>query len=111
LAEINGLTARIAKMLLIEFIREDLFLLTAFGAGANERFQVLMAFKAWTVLWCGHSLLLWARTGSAAAGRRSLSGHSTGIGRMGLFNPGVLAAARAIRRIAAVIQEFAFFFT
>jgi hypothetical protein len=111
LAEIDGLAACIANMILFEFIRENLFLLTAFGACADERLQMLMAFKAWTVLGCGHSLLLWARTGSAAAGRRSLSGHSTGIGRMGLFNPGVLAAARTIRRIAAVIQEFAFFFT
>jgi hypothetical protein len=70
LAEIDGFAACLAMMGLTELIREDLFFLAAFGACANKRFQMFMAFEAWAVLRCGHELLLGARSGLAATGRR-----------------------------------------
>jgi len=108
LAEIDGLTACIATMGFFKLIGENLFLLPAFGTGANKRLQVLMTFETWTVLRCGHNLLLRPEPGSAVAGYRGT--RPTFYRQPGLFDPGILAAARAIRGIAAVIQEFAFFF-
>jgi hypothetical protein len=78
LAEIDGLAACLAEMGLFELIRENLFLLPAFGACANKRFQMFMTFKTWAVLRCGHKLLLWARTGPAVAGRRKTCPAATG---------------------------------
>jgi hypothetical protein len=108
LTEIDGLAACIAAMGLIELIREDLFLLPAFGAGANKRLQVFMAFETWAVLRGRHILLLFAQAGSAVAGDRKTCPAVTCD--WVLFDPGILAAARTIRRIAAVVQEFAFLF-
>jgi hypothetical protein len=47
-----------AFMGFVKFVREDLFLCTAMGAGTDKRLQVLVVFKARAMLWCGHRPLL-----------------------------------------------------
>jgi hypothetical protein len=42
----------------VKLVREDLFLRTTIGAGADKRLQVLVMFKARAMLWCCHEPLL-----------------------------------------------------
>jgi hypothetical protein len=57
--EIDGLAAFGTGMRFVEFVREDLFALAAFGALADKGFQVFKGFKTGTVLGGGsHSSLL-----------------------------------------------------
>jgi hypothetical protein len=58
LVEINLLTAALAAVGFIEFIRKDFLGLAARWAFALKRFQAFELFIAWTMLWCRHGYLL-----------------------------------------------------
>jgi hypothetical protein len=58
LAEVDGLAALSASMILVEFVGEDLFAFATLGAFADKRFQVFERLIAGAMLGCGHNSLL-----------------------------------------------------
>ena len=61
LTEINRLSTTCTSVVLVEFVRKNLFFLTAFRTRAHKGLQMLMAFESRAVLGCCHVILLGAR--------------------------------------------------
>jgi hypothetical protein len=111
LAEIDRLSTSGTLVILIEFIRKNLFSLAARGAFADKGLQMFMVFKSRAVLGCRHRVLLgvW-RTATARPVAALPPIIDPTAEAWDLFYSWILATARTIGGITAVVHEFTFLF-